>query len=416
MINNISFLNFKSKLQTNNQKNVINNFASRPSNITPLPCDTISFSGNQQINNRHEHDFLNRNNDWRKVLKCEEASKAVSENAKPTNEYLKKIVETYFNSLLYDKTTNPKGAIEALRARAKSADSLAEKIANKIEAAFASNKGDIKEKIFTTRSEEEIKQNIKDISGARIVVREEIGGVMNDVVDNLCKMIEEENLIITEIENHLCSEANNPSYFSEEQLKKIETAANRVRKENGYEDIQYKSAPSKTGYTALHIGIDTRYVAKLRKHQGYYSELQILGSDVELLKDIEDFCYKLKKGMGVKSHDVAYTPFEKFFLDAYTDTENYPDVQNAFAKYTNQAYKAQRNRRPSCDKEDDTKDWAYKYPTIEECGLKGEIPPMLDFNILARIKRDCDDLYYIENHLDEILGRVNSLPKVTDDN
>ena len=413
MINNISFLNFKSQSQQINKKNdSVIKFVSKP-NLAPLAHDTVSFSGNFQYDG-YSDEFLNRNHDWRKVLKCKEACKAVSEDAKPTNNYLRDTLKQYFEEEVYDEKTNPKGRIEAIRARVKSADSVEEKIASKIESAFASDYGDIKEKIFTVRSEKEIKQNIKDISGARIVVREDVDGAMDDVVKKLCKMIEDENLIIGEIENHLSPEEGAPSYFTEEQLKKIETIVNRVRVMNVCEPIRYKSQPQKTGYMALHLALDTRYAPKLRKHQGYWSELQILGSDVELLKDIEDFCYKLKKGMGVKSHDIAYTPFERLFLDAYTDTENYPNVQKAFQEYTIRAYKAQRTRQPSEDTADNVSSWEYKYPTIEECGLKGEIPPILDFNILVRIKRDCDDLYYVENHIDEILAKVNSLPKVTD--
>ena len=41
---------------------------------------------------------------------------------------------------------------------------------------------------------------------------------------------------------------------------------------------------------------------------------------------------------------------------------------------------------------------------------------ILDFNILARIKRDCDDLYYVEHNTEQILAEINEKPKVTDNN
>ena len=52
---------------------------------------------------------------------------------------------------------------------------------------------------------------------------------------------------------------------------------------------------------------------------------------------------------------------------------------------------------------------------LEECGFKDKLPPILDFNILARIKRDCDDIYYVEKEVESILTEINQLPKVTDE-
>ena len=73
----------------------------------------------------------------------------------------------------------------------------------------------------------------------------------------------------------------------------------------------------------------------------------------------------------------------------------------------------QRLRKPSNNARDNIKDWAYKYPTIKECGLEDKIPAILDFNILARMKRDCDDLYLLEYGSRGILEPINQLPSVT---
>lgn len=401
MINNISFLNFKSNLKKIDFKTNKNNFMQAPK-LAPLAHDTVNFTGNID--------------EWKVAIDNKEICSAVTENAIPTNEYLEEILKKYFNQDVYDKRTNPKGKIEPIRTRVKTTDSLEEKVSAKIREILNSKGGDISKRIFSPQSIDDVKKHVKDISGARIVVKEAFGDAIDDVVDNLCTMIEEENLIIAEIENHVSPDKSALPYFTNEQLEKIKTSVNKVRNENGCSDVglQIKTSPTKTGYMALHLSIDTRYAPKFRKHQGYWSELQIIGSDVELLKDIEDFCYKLKKEMGVVSHDVAYTPFEEFFLSSYNDTEHYPEVKKAFDEYTIKAYKSQRNRKPSNDIQDDTSDWAYKYPTIKECGLEGKIPPMLDFNILARVKRDCDDLYYVKNHINEILSDINATPSVLD--
>ena len=162
---------------------------------------------------------------------------------------------------------------------------------------------------------------------------------------------------------------------------------------------------------ALHISINSKSKPSSCDdpiYQGFYSELQIIGSDVAMLKDIEDFCYKLKKGMSIKSGDLAYKPFQEMFLNAYT-----PKVERYFKEYTKRAYKKQRERKPSSNKQDNIKDWAYKYPTIKECGLEDTGPAILDFNILARMKRDCDDLHLIEYGSKKILAELDAPAKTT---
>ena len=397
MINNISFLNFKSNLQSAKQKNYQTNaFGLNGNNLRPLAKDTVSFTGVVE---------------YKAALNNRDVCESIHEKAKPTNEYLKGVLEQYFGQDVYDKEKNPIGVIAPIQARVKSAESIEEKVSDRIREALESTKGDIKDKIFSPRSEMQIKKHIRDISGARIVVKEAHGNVMDRVVDDLCRMIEEENLIIDQIENHISPDKDAIPYFTPEQLERIEESIDFVRELNGLENIDIEPKQSKSGYMALHLSIDTRQSPKLRSQQGYWSELQIIGSDVELLKDIEDFCYKLKKGMAIKADDAAYKPFEQLFLNAYND-KNYPEVKEAFKQYTIKAYQIQRNRRPSQKPMDDTTNWAYKYPTIKECGLEGKIPPVLDFNILARIKRDCDDIYKVENTAQQIIAEINQMPNI----
>ena len=397
MINNISFLNFKSNLQTKKiNTSQATPFGLNGANLRPLTKDTVSFTGVVE---------------YKAALNNRDVCQSIHEKAKPTNDYLRGLLEKYFGKDVYDKKINPTGVIAPIQARVKSTDSIEEKVSDKVREALESTRGDIRDKIFSPRSEAGIKKHIRDISGARIVVKESHGNVMDRVVDDLCRMIEEENLIVDEIENHISPDRGAIPYFTPEQLKRIEESIDFVRDLNGLENIDIQTKPSKSGYMALHLSLDTRQSPKLRSQQGYWSELQIIGSDVELLKDIEDFCYKLKKGMAIKADDVAYKPFEQLFINAYND-KNYPEIKEAFQQYTIKAYQIQRNRRPSQKPMDDTTNWAYKYPTIRECGLEGKIPPILDFNILARIKRNCDDIYFVENKTQSILANINELPQI----
>ena len=400
MLNNISFLNFKSNLQPikkNNNYSVANNITAPK--LAPLEKDTLNFTGVVE---------------YRAAINNGELCRTIHNRAIPVNNWLKGTLEKYFVEDTYDAKKNPDGYIEHIQARVKSGDSIEEKVSDKIRAALETKKGNTKELIFSPTSEIEIKDRVRDISGGRIVIKNAHGKNMQKAVDSLCKMIREEKLIIDEIEYHHPKvekgERDIKPYFTREQINQIVEAANSIEKPNN-KKITAQAKYSESGYMALHLSIDTRNKSGASKNpinQGFYSELQIIGSDVAMLKDIEDFCYKLKKGMSIRSGDCAYVPFQDMFLEAYT-----PKVQKYFKEYTKAAYKAQRMRRPSIDPKDDIKDWSYKYPTIKECGFEGKIPPILDFNILARIKRDCDDLYYVKNHTEEILNEVNQLPKVT---
>lgn len=400
MINNISFLNFKSNSQSLKLNKIQNNNLSTTApGLAPLAKDTISFSGNVE---------------YRAAINNAELCAEIHDEAIFVNQWLEDTLKKYFENDIYDDKKNPNGNIETIQARVKTGNSIEEKISDKIRAALESS-GDIKEKIFSPYNEKAIKKNIRDISGGRIVIKNAHDGEMDKVVDNLCKMISEERLIVDEIEYHKSPDSKVDQYFTDKQLGKISEAINKIRKANKLPLIKAKTKKSDSGYMALHLSLNTTKkpndVDEI--YQNFYSELQIIGSDVAMLKDIEDFCYKLKKGLEIKSGNIAYTPFEQLFLQAWNSPDK-KNVQKYFEEYTIAAYRLQRNRRPSKDVQDNTKDWAYKFPTIEECGFKDKLPPILDFNILARIKRDCDDLYYVENHAQEILDNINKLPKVTD--
>ncbi len=400
MLNNISFLNFKSNLQLN-KANFKGASITAP-NLAPLAKDTVSFQGNVE---------------YRAAINNAQICAEIHDEALFVNQWLEDTLKKYFKADIYNENTNPQGNIEGIYARVKTGNSIEEKISDKIREALEST-GDIKEKIFSPYDEKAIKKNIRDISGGRVVIKNAHNGEMDKVVENLCKMIVEERLIIDEIEYHKSPDPKVDQYFSEKQLRKIAEAVNKIRKANKLPLIKAESKKSQSGYMALHLSINsTRKPNDVDDiYQNFYSELQIIGSDVEMLKDIEDFCYKLKKGLEIKSGNPAYTPFEQLFLKAWNSTDKkYGDVQKNFKDYTIAAYKAQRMRKPSTDKEDNTKDWAYKFPTIKECGFEGKLPPILDFNILARIKRDCDDIYRVEKEVEDILADINKLPKVTDE-
>jgi len=405
MLNNINFLNFKSNsypplnaLNRNNQSNVI---GFKGNNLRPLMRDTISFTSIQKQKTDAEALMAAFHN--------EEICEQLHNDAQGAKQYLHDTIKKYFDGYIYDKDKNPNGIIEPIQSRVKSPGSIREKVFTKLARDFEPPKDPtVKPKpmvsTFSPYSKEGIKQNIRDVAGCRIVIKDAFDETMNTIVDELCTLITEEELIIEEIENHISKDENAIPYFSEAQLKRIRQAVNDVRLANNLPTIDIKSPDFGTGYMALHLDIDTTNIGRRKDNRGFYSELQILGSDVAMLKDIEDLCYKLKDNKSIKQKHPSFTPFEEFFKQAYMDRKKYPNLEEDYKEYTKKAYLSQRNRRPhNGEAKDDITNWAYTYPTIEECGLKGKIPPILDFNNLARIKRDCDDLLYVFNNPQRVL-------------
>jgi len=83
----------------------------------------------------------------------------------------------------------------------------------------------------------------------------------------------------------------------------------------------------KTGYPAIHLGIMTP--------EGYKAELQIMGCNVEALKEIEDIYYKAKCGKHIPDELAErFTPL--------MPKTSVPEVQDLMVKYTRDAYLFER--------------------------------------------------------------------------
>ena len=197
------------------------------------------------------------------------------------------------------------------------------------------------------------------------------------VIEALKKAAEEGELKITSIENNLPDPRKLPKgkklsdyiYATERQLLSLAKAANAPLIKN----------KSKSGYLAIHINVDLSsplFNSYNGVYNGYSGEIQIIGSDVLQLKEIEDLCYKLKDNKN--AIHIAYKPFKEHFQKYYKD-----DVKQAFDNYTYALYLAQRALPPGTKTQT-------RFPSIQELGFEGKVPPELDFNILKQIKLPCD--------------------------
>ena len=404
MLNTISFLDFKNSLSNNKKVGIRNNYQTRlfnfsGANLQPLAADTVSFSGTleQKI-----------------AIGGLESAKDLNKNAQYAASYFENVFKDDFSALIYDEENNPKGIVKPIKGRVKTPESIEEKVAKKHEYSLIPENYD--KHHFCPRNTDHIKEKVRDIIGTRIVMRDSSKKSTQEIVDALCKTITEKKLVVTQIENIISDVPGDRSYFSREQLSQIKEAANKIRVENGLkelneegskEDREYRIETRKSGYAALHIDFDLRNVGRTIPERGYYGELQIIGADVEMLKEIEDFCYKLNDpGKEIKAGHFAYKPFETFYREALSD-ENYPNSEEYFAEYTKKAFVIQRKRKTTSMVQDNPANWTYMYPTLKECGLEDKLSPNLDFNILARIRRDCDDLYKVSMNAKDILdGKI----------
>lgn len=235
-----------------------------------------------------------------------------------------------------------------------------------------------------------IKHYANDIVGARILLKESSPEYTDKILSAIKEAASDGVLKITSIENNMPSADKIPagttlsdfSYASESQLRALKVASG----------AQVQTNESKTGYMAIHINVDLSdpiFKNYGGVYNGYSGEIQIIGRDVEQLKEVEDLCYKLKDKKN--AINVAYKPFKEHFLKYYTD-----DTKQAFDDYTYDLYLAQRLMKQ--------KKRASVFPSIQQLGYEGKVPLSLDFNQLKRIWSYCKAQYEI--------AEVEAEPKV----
>ena len=216
---------------------------------------------------------------------------------------------------------------------------------------------------------EGIKYYANDIVGARLVINDFGPDNADKIMSALTKAVSDGALKITSIENIIPDERFLPKksklsdflYVTHKQFRPLEKASK----------LKAEDKPSKTGYMAIHINVDLADDDLYKLFpvcNGFSGEIQIIGRDVERLKEIEDLCYKLKT-----NKKIDYPRFTKAFEANYTD-EN----KDAFDEYTYFAYLRQRKVSPR--RRGDI------LPSLQELGFSDKLPKALDFNELKNAR------------------------------
>ncbi len=136
-----------------------------------------------------------------------------------------------------------------------------------------------------------------DIGGARLILRrsskEDVASIF-EVLGNMVK----KGTKIKEVENYRLTP--NLGYISQNTLDEFEAICQKCGQ---YPEIKSKALPN--GYTAIHVSIELP--------DDKVIELQIMGRDMEKMKDVEDFFYKWRCGEGKKGFDPKYKSIQKIF-------------------------------------------------------------------------------------------------------
>ena len=182
-------------------------------------------------------------------------------------------------------------------------------------------------------------------------------------------MVKAGKLNVVEVENYRLSPKD--SYVAQSTLDDFEDTCQSVGQ---YPSVQSK--PRESGYTAVHVTLDLG--------NGILAELQIMGRDMERVKELEDFIYKKSCN---KKLPKKYRKIEKM-LDNVLGPTNKMENLTGFQKETLQHYTRdcyvyarempvrERRRRES------SKNFFYPIPY--------SLPQELSFENLEKMKEECD--------------------------
>ena len=216
-----------------------------------------------------------------------------------------------------------------------------------------------------------------DVIGVRIVLKSSSQKDFDRVFKELGKMVTSGKLNVLEVENYRMTPKE--SYVSKKTLDAFELTCHKA---NQFPAISSKARES--GYTAIHMTVDMG--------DGKLAEIQMMGRDMERVKDIEDFFYKKRNS---KDFDVKYKPVEdllnkvmgKTKKDKVTGKITYEKLDDfqveTLERYIRDSYAHARQIPP-------------KHPRKADLGkgyylpLPYSLPQELSFDNIQKLKDTCD--------------------------
>lgn len=252
-------------------------------NLKPLAKDTVSFGAN-----------IKKMQHWNQIVPIEECTR-ISDSLTPVcTDFLNFLKRSFKDLLVGAKCPDNPIALNGIKARVKKPLSIAQKaIANDLHT---------NEKIL----------ELTDLVGARIVLRNASKDSFGKIFERFTQLLEQGKIKVIEIENYRPDEAM--SYVAQRTLNKFENACKRAGQ---YPKIIQASIPN--NYTAVHLTVE---------YKGQPIEIQLIGSDVEFFKEIEDIFYKRRcnKDLAPKYKSIQYLIdklMENLTLEQHELLDNY---------------------------------------------------------------------------------------------
>lgn len=213
------------------------------------------------------------------------------------------------------------------------------------------------------QTELEARSAIKDAIRARIVLTHGTQKEGDKVCNEIIKAVEKGKLEIKEIKNYRTDD--DMQYISTKMINKLQKATANA---SGGAPCQYMEKAKATGYNAVHI------IFKIDDE--FDGELQIMGKDVESLKDVEDVFYKLSDNKHVAKQ---YKDIEKKYKSLAS--KNLNKLQTSINSYTRDAYLYERRKELGKTKN------LYGTKFLPLDTEKYDLPEEFDFNNIAKIKK-----------------------------
>lgn len=339
--------NIFNQFQAGNSNNNVSSpkFGVKCSNLAPLSKDTVSFtSGKKEAGN--PSDGINKKT---ALLIYNEANQAYK--------YLDRQLDRILSDLVRPEqgTGSKTKPIKEIRKRIKDPDSICEKSATR-----------------KLTNYDEVKSEMTDIVGARIVMADSSREAVDKVIERFTDAVNNNRIKIIEIENYRPEPemddygvvTKSYDYSSALALKNLKKACDNKNDTS----IKKSDEDQPSGYMAIHLLVQLP--------NGFTGEIQIIGPEVERLKDVEDMCFKVKNGKHLKP---KYASVEKQLKPIGNKEDEI--LRKEYGKYTRRAYKYQRDMELNPPKNKKNKDFLH---------IPDYLPSSLDFNNIADEIEKCN--------------------------
>ncbi len=211
------------------------------------------------------------------------------------------------------------------------------------------------------KNEKDARAEIQDAIRARIVLtngsKEEGDAIFNEIIN----AVKKGKLEIKEIKNYATD--GDMQYVSSKMIKKLKKTIDEVQ---GGHSCDSSTKQKSTGYNAVHI------IFKIDDE--FDGELQIMGKNVENLKDTEDVFYKLGHNKHVSKR---FDDIRKKYNTLFEKTPN--KLKTALEAYTREAYLYERKKELGLVKD------LYGGKFLPLDTEKYDLPKEFDFNNIAEI-------------------------------